>query len=77
MRRMDELAKIYIRYQGKVYRLKVFPTMLWIEQQPGGNNVPLDRRPNTDARAVYEIENGVWNWDAIRRLTETYRVRRR
>ncbi len=32
---MDELAKLCLRFLGKVYRLKVFPNTLWIEQQPG------------------------------------------
>ncbi len=71
---MDELAKLYIRYQGKVYRFKVFPNYFWIEQQPGGDNVPLDRQPDTDAWAVYDVENGVWDWDVIWRLLEAYRA---
>ena len=34
----EELAKLYLRIDGKVYRFKIFPKHVGIEQQPGGRH---------------------------------------
>jgi hypothetical protein len=68
----EELAKLYIRYDGQVYRIKVFSPAIGIERQPGGENVLLSKADEPDANRVYNPEGGVWDYDALTRLIERY-----
>jgi hypothetical protein len=75
---MDEIAKLYIQYMGKVYRIKVFSQQVTVEQQPGVWNIAISKDdPDEDdmgheqARTVYDQESGVWNHAAIGDLIDT------
>lgn len=64
----DDPAVLYLRRDGVQYRIKAFPLTLWIERQPGGDNLPyfLSDHP------VYDGSN--WDFDAIDALVRLYKV---
>jgi hypothetical protein len=69
---MDELAKLYIRRDGKTYRFKVFENIITIEQQPGGDNIVMDKGDGDNASMVYSPDTGIWDYDALSQLIEAY-----
>lgn len=60
-------AVLYFRRAGNAYRVKVFDSTVWIEAQPGGDNLPYERadHPAFDGQA--------WDFDALAKLIDTYR----
>jgi hypothetical protein len=68
---MDEIAKLYIRHEGEVYRFKIFELTITVERQPGGENVMFDKRYG-DASTVYNPDTGVWDMGALTRLIDAY-----
>jgi hypothetical protein len=84
---MDELAKLYIRRDGKKYRVKVFQNSVGIERQEpthGSNRLfertplpVLTRQQFTDSEWVAEAaafcwELDAWDVDRLRLLVDTY-----
>lgn len=70
----EELAKLYLRVEGKVYRFKIFPKHIGIEQQPGGRNWLTDKDLNPDADIVYDPNTNTWDDAALHRLIEQYHL---
>jgi hypothetical protein len=69
---MDEIAKIYLHKNGKVYRVKVFEKTIWIERQrPHGDNLAFDRS-HWNYRGLYWQEDSAWNLDALNELITDY-----
>jgi hypothetical protein len=68
---VDELAKLYIRHDGEVYRFKIFELTITVERQPSGENVVFDKH-YSDASTVYNTDTGVWDMGALTRLIEAY-----
>lgn len=84
---MDELAKLYIRHDGKKYRVKVFQNSVgigWQEPTHGSNRmfertpIPMPTRQQfTDSEWVAEAaafcwELDAWDVDRLRLLVDTY-----
>lgn len=65
---MDDPAVLYFRRAGNAYRVKVFDSTVWIEAQPGGDNLPYERadHPVFDGQA--------WDFDALAVLVDIYRA---
>jgi hypothetical protein len=70
---MDEIAKLYIEYEGKRYRVKVFENTIGIERQPNGENILLAKAEHPDdAGQVYNVESGAWDYWALGLLLKHY-----
>ena len=70
---MDEIAKLYLDYEGKRYRVKVFENTVGIERQPNGQNVLLSKADYPDdAARVYNADTGAWDYWALGRLLKQY-----
>jgi len=67
---MDELAKLYIRRGDKLYRIMVFENTVRIEQQPGGDNQPVNRHDYD----VYDEATSAWDFDVLGRLIDVYQA---
>ena len=65
----DELATLYLDYEGQRYRIKVFQNTVGIERQPNGENLLLEKegRPDDVAR-IYDANTGAWDYHALGRL---------
>jgi hypothetical protein len=63
---MDWLARTYVKWMGKQYRIKVFEKTVWVERQPDGTNLPFDRVDHP----VWNF--GIWNEPAMMALINTY-----
>jgi hypothetical protein len=68
----EEIAKLYLRYEGKVYRFKVFPKFVGVERQPGGTNRLYEMASEPIADTVYEPNTLVWDYAALARLIDFY-----
>lgn len=63
---MEEVSSLYIRVSGSVYRVKVFAQSVWVERQPGGDNLPF-------ARADHPVFDGqTWDLAALSILIGSY-----
>lgn len=61
-------AVLYFRRAGESYRVKAFDLTIWIERQPGGDNLPY-------ARADHPVFDGqAWDFDALAALVDIYRA---
>jgi hypothetical protein len=69
---MDEIAKLYLRYEGKIYRIKIFSKTISIERQPGDMNIIYDRFDPDDVLAVYDREHDFWDYAILGRLIDQY-----
>lgn len=58
------LATLYIQRGAVTYRFKTFEHTIWVEQHPGTDNMPFERR---NYRA-YDDEAGIWNLDVMQEL---------
>lgn len=68
----EEIAKIYLRYQGKVYRIKIFPKFVGVERQPGGANRLYETASEPLADIIFEPNTLVWDYTALARLIDSY-----
>ena len=68
----EEIAKIYLRYQGRVYRIKIFPKFVGVERQPGGPNRLYEAITEPIADVVYDPNTLVWDYAALARLIDHY-----
>jgi hypothetical protein len=66
---MDELAKLYFKLDGLTYRVKVFDNTLWIERQPGGDNLAFER----SQWPIWNAETNVWDLGELTRLVGAYK----
>lgn len=61
-------AVLYFRRAGESYRVKAFDLTIWIERQPGGDNLPY-------VRADHPVFDGqAWDFDALAALVDIYRA---
>jgi hypothetical protein len=68
-----ELAKLYIDFEGKRYRVKVFANTVGIERQPNGDNILLSKADHRDdAGRVYNADTGAWDYWALGLLLKRY-----
>lgn len=72
METWQEIAKIYIRYHGKVYRVKIFPKFVGMECQPGGANRLYEMASEPLADTVYEPNTLIWDYAVLARLIDQY-----
>lgn len=66
---MDEIAKLYVRVDGSVYRIKVFETTVGVERQPNGDNKFYSRYETE----IYDDATGVWDYKSIGNVINIYR----
>jgi len=66
----DELAVIDIEHNGRVYRLRAFATMIMVERQPDGHNIPFPREGIVEK--VYDDVTQTWGYENISTLIDTY-----
>jgi hypothetical protein len=69
---MDELAKLHVGRNGKLYCIKVFETAIRIEQELGGDTVPVNR----SNFIVYDEATSAWDFEGIGRLIDMYQARK-
>jgi hypothetical protein len=69
---MDELAKLRIRRNDKLYCIKVFETTIRIEQDLGGDNVSVNQRNFP----VYDVSASAWDFQGLGRLIDMYQARK-
>ena len=64
----DDPAALYFRRAGIAYRVKAFDQTVWIEAQPGGDNLPYER-------AAHPVFDGqTWDLDALAAIVDIYRA---
>lgn len=75
----DEIAKLYITYAGRRFRVKVFAEVIGIEHQPGGENRLLSKAERIDngvndvtVACVYDTESGAWDYEVLGVLLHQY-----
>jgi hypothetical protein len=69
---MDELAKLHIGRNGKLYCIKVFETTVRIEQELGGDTVSVNRSDFP----VYDESTSAWDFHGLGRLIDKYQARK-
>lgn len=69
----EEVARIYLRFEGKVYRIKIFPRYVGVEAQPNGINKLYEAASDPIADVVYDPNTAVWDYAALARLITYYK----
>jgi hypothetical protein len=69
---MDELAKLNVGRNGKVYCIKVFENDVHIQQESGGDNHTVNRIKFP----VYNETGFAWDIEVLGRLIDLYQTRK-
>lgn len=69
---MDELAKLNVGRNGKVYCIKVFANDIHIEQESGGDN----HIANRNKFPAYDETGSAWDIEVLGRLIDLYQTRK-
>jgi hypothetical protein len=69
---MDELAKLHLERNDRLYCIKVFETTIQIEHEAGGDSLPVNRSDFP----VYDEAATAWDFEELGRLIDRYQARK-